>query len=121
MKQNNHISNNDDDNDDNDDGKINDYHNKTHESNNHNSNDELNQFFEKTITANGVLPSSSSSSSSSSSMISATGDGRIHVFSQLSLSRPLLRAIEHTGYVAPTPIQIQTIPYALAGKDICGR
>jgi len=117
VKQNNHISNDDDDNDDNDDGKLNNYHNKTHESNNHNSNDELNQFFEKTITANGVLPSSSSSSS----MISATGDGRIHVFSQLSLSRPLLRAIEHTGYIAPTPIQIQTIPYALAGKDICGR
>ena len=120
MKQNNHISNDDDDNDDNDDGKLNNYHNKTYESNNHNSNNELNQFFEKTITANGILPSSSSSSSSSS-MISATGDGRIHVFSQLSLSRPLLRAIEHTGYVAPTPIQIQTIPYALAGKDICGR
>ena len=115
MKQKTHIYNNDDDyNDDDDD--------KTYESNNHNSNDELNQFFEKTITTNGVLPSSSSSSSSSSlSMISTRGDGRIHVFSQLSLSRPLLRAIEHTGYVAPTPIQIQTIPYALAGKDICGR
>ena len=115
MKQKNHIYNNDDDyNDDDDDDK-------TYESNNHNSNDELNQFFEKTITANGVLPSSSSSSSSSLSMISTRGDGRIHVFSQLSLSRPLLRAIEHIGYIAPTPIQIQTIPYALAGKDICGR
>ena len=57
-------------------------------------------------------------------MILATeggGGGGIHVFSQLSLSRPILRAIEHTGYVTPTPIQIQTIPYALAGKDICAR
>lgn len=41
------------------------------------------------------------------------------LFSQLSLSRPLLRAVERTGYVSATPIQAQTIPYALAGKDIC--
>jgi ATP-dependent RNA helicase DDX27 len=41
------------------------------------------------------------------------------LFSQLSLSRPLLRAVERTGYVSPTPIQAQTIPHALAGKDIC--
>ena len=41
------------------------------------------------------------------------------LFSQLSLSRPLLRAVERTGYTSATPIQAQTIPYALAGKDIC--
>ncbi len=41
------------------------------------------------------------------------------LFTQLSLSRPLLRAVERTGYTSATPIQAQTIPYALAGKDIC--
>lgn len=40
-------------------------------------------------------------------------------FSQLNLSRPYLRAIEAMGYTQPTPIQIQVIPYALAGRDIC--
>ncbi|RYH23051.1 DEAD/DEAH box helicase [archaeon] len=41
------------------------------------------------------------------------------MFSQLNLSRPFLRAIEHMGYTQPTPIQVQVIPYALAGRDVC--
>lgn len=49
----------------------------------------------------------------------ATNGSSQILFSQLSLSRPLLRAVERTGYVSATPIQAQTIPYALAGKDIC--
>lgn len=40
-------------------------------------------------------------------------------FSQLNLSRPFLRAIESMGYVNPTPIQAQVLPYAMAGRDIC--
>lgn len=40
-------------------------------------------------------------------------------FSQLGLSRPLLRAVEAEGFVTPTPIQAQVIPYALQGRDIC--
>ena len=41
------------------------------------------------------------------------------LFSQLNLSRPLLRAVELLGYVTPTVIQAQVIPIALAGRDIC--
>lgn len=41
------------------------------------------------------------------------------MFTQLNLSRSLLRAIESCGYVNPTPIQAQVIPHALAGRDIC--
>jgi ATP-dependent RNA helicase DDX27 len=41
------------------------------------------------------------------------------MFSQLNLSRPLLRAIESAGYVNPTPIQAHVIPVALAGRDVC--
>ena len=41
------------------------------------------------------------------------------LFSQLNLSRPLLRAVEAAGYVTPTLIQAQVIPIALAGRDIC--
>ena len=40
-------------------------------------------------------------------------------FSQLNLSRPLLRAVEVSGYVSPTPVQAAVIPLALAGRDVC--
>ena len=44
----------------------------------------------------------------------------VNCFSDMSLSRPLLRAVNKLGYSDPTPIQSRAIPVALAGKDICG-
>ena len=41
------------------------------------------------------------------------------LFSQLNLSRPLLRAVEAAGYVNPTPVQTAVIPLAMAGRDVC--
>ncbi|KAK9904069.1 hypothetical protein WJX75_003719 [Coccomyxa subellipsoidea] len=41
-------------------------------------------------------------------------------FSDLHLSRPLLKACAALGYTNPTPIQAACIPLALAGRDICG-
>ena len=41
------------------------------------------------------------------------------MFSQLNLSRPLLRGVEACGYVTPTPVQAKVIPVALAGRDVC--
>jgi ATP-dependent RNA helicase DDX27 len=43
----------------------------------------------------------------------------IEVFTELTLSRPLLRGIVAMGYVKPTAIQSSVIPVALAGRDIC--
>lgn len=43
----------------------------------------------------------------------------VQVFSQLNLSRPILRGIAAMGFVQPTPIQASVIPLALAGRDIC--
>jgi len=43
----------------------------------------------------------------------------IEAFTQLTLSRPLLRGIVAMGYVKPTAIQASVIPVALAGRDIC--
>jgi ATP-dependent RNA helicase DDX27 len=43
----------------------------------------------------------------------------IELFTQLNLSRPLLRGIEACGYVNPTPVQAKVIPVALSGRDIC--
>ena len=41
-------------------------------------------------------------------------------FQTLHITEPILKAIEEQGYVAPTPIQEQAIPYALQGRDILG-
>ena len=41
-------------------------------------------------------------------------------FQALGLSAPLLHALAAEGYTIPTPIQVQAIPPALAGRDIEG-
>jgi len=41
-------------------------------------------------------------------------------FAQLGLSQPILRALVQEGYTTPTPIQAQTIPHAIAGRDVLG-
>jgi len=41
-------------------------------------------------------------------------------FETLGLSKPLLRAIEEQGYTTPTPVQEQSIPALLAGRDVLG-
>ena len=41
-------------------------------------------------------------------------------FADLSLMEPLLLALAETGYVSPTPIQAQSIPLLLEGRDLLG-
>ncbi|CAG8554337.1 3355_t:CDS:2 [Diversispora eburnea] len=41
-------------------------------------------------------------------------------FQMMNLSRPILKGLSKLGYIQPTPIQMQTIPVSLTGKDICG-
>ncbi len=41
-------------------------------------------------------------------------------FTQMKLIEPLLRAVRASGYEEPTPIQKQTIPLVLAGRDVLG-
>jgi ATP-dependent RNA helicase RhlE len=41
-------------------------------------------------------------------------------FSDLKLIKPLVLALDKKGYTEPTPIQEQSIPHILAGKDIFG-
>lgn len=45
-------------------------------------------------------------------------DSSVTKFADLTLSEPLLKALSQSGYDAPTPIQAQAIPSALAGKDL---
>lgn len=41
-------------------------------------------------------------------------------FSELKLTRPLLKAVEEQGYKTPSPIQAKAIPPVLAGYDLLG-
>src|SRR5499427_6442820 len=41
-------------------------------------------------------------------------------FSELGLSPELLRAVSDAGYRNPTPIQQQSIPHVIAGRDVLG-
>ena len=42
-------------------------------------------------------------------------------FKELGLSQPVLDALEHLGYMQPTPIQEETIPLLLQGRDVIGQ
>jgi len=41
-------------------------------------------------------------------------------FTDLGLAEPLIKALAAKGYENPTPIQVQSIPPLLAGRDLCG-
>ena len=41
-------------------------------------------------------------------------------FTDFGLAEPILRALAEEKYETPTPIQSQTIPTALAGRDVIG-
>src|SRR5215510_9392580 len=41
-------------------------------------------------------------------------------FADLGLAPGLLRALMDAGYIAPTPIQTQAIPWLLQGRDLLG-
>jgi len=41
-------------------------------------------------------------------------------FQTLGLIEPLLKAIQEEGYTTPTPIQAESIPIVLQGKDLLG-
>ncbi len=41
-------------------------------------------------------------------------------FAELSLDPRVLQAVSESGYETPTPIQVQSIPHALEGRDVLG-
>lgn len=42
-------------------------------------------------------------------------------FEQMALSKPLLKSLKDVGYETPSPIQAQTIPLLLEGRDVLGQ
>ncbi|MFO0962286.1 MAG: DEAD/DEAH box helicase [Phycisphaerales bacterium] len=72
-----------------------------------------------------VHPSDSSETRSNPTAPATTGRKVPHAgpgitFASLGLSEQLLRTLEQEKYEAPTPIQAQTIPALLQGRDILG-
>ena len=51
-------------------------------------------------------------------MTSADSDTPILSWSDLSLSPEMLELIEKSGYRSPTPVQMQSIPHVIEGKDV---
>jgi ATP-dependent RNA helicase RhlE len=47
-------------------------------------------------------------------------DSKLNSFNELGLALPITRALADERYVTPTPIQAQTIPPAISGRDIVG-
>ena len=47
-------------------------------------------------------------------------DDKMATFQSLGLTDTLLRAVESEGYESPTPVQQQSIPPLLAGRDVLG-
>jgi len=45
----------------------------------------------------------------------------VTAFNQLALSKPVLKVLDDVGYEIPSPIQAQTIPLMLDGKDVVGQ
>jgi len=45
----------------------------------------------------------------------------VTAFNQMALSKPILKALDDVGYEAPSPIQAQTIPLLLEGRDVLGQ
>ena len=81
----------------------------------------------KSAVATAVPPEQAASSSSSESeqaeeavVPTETSSGSSRTFKDLGIIDSLCDACTALGYKAPTPIQEQSIPYALQGRDLIG-
>ncbi|MBE0437214.1 MAG: DEAD/DEAH box helicase, partial [Methylomicrobium sp.] len=45
----------------------------------------------------------------------------VPTFRELALIEPVLKALDDVGYESPSPIQAQTIPHLMQGKDVLGQ
>ncbi|MGX2039387.1 DEAD/DEAH box helicase [Methylocaldum sp. MU1018] len=50
-----------------------------------------------------------------------TSSNSVTSFEQLALSQPILQALREIGYEAPSPIQAESIPHLLKGRDLLGQ
>lgn len=48
-------------------------------------------------------------------------ENTVQSFTDLGLAQPILDALQEVGYETPSPIQAETIPHLLEGKDVIGQ
>lgn len=67
---------------------------------------------------NGVIESTNTpDTSNQAATTDATEENKI-TFAELNIAKPILTALDRSGYTNPTPIQEQAIPFALQGRDL---
>ena len=64
--------------------------------------------------------SSNNNNNSTNPEINPSAVSEVSTFSDFGLHADLLKAIAKSGYTKPTPIQAQSIPAVLAGRDVMG-
>ena len=69
---------------------------------------------------NGIIESTDTPNTDNNTQAAATDateENKI-TFTDLGIAKPILTALDRSGYTNPTPIQAQAIPFALAGRDL---
>ncbi|MGP4848455.1 DEAD/DEAH box helicase, partial [Marinobacter sp. 1Y8] len=69
---------------------------------------------------NGIIESTDTPNTDNNTQAAATDateENKI-TFTDLGIAKPILTALDRSGYTNPTPIQEQAIPFALAGRDL---
>ena len=72
---------------------------------------------ENGIIANTDTPNTDTQAATTTEATDAVDENQV-TFADLNIAKPILMALDRSGYVNPTPIQAQAIPFALAGRDL---
>ena len=69
---------------------------------------------------NGIIESTDTPNTETNTQAATTDavDENQVTFTDLGIAKPILTALDRSGYTNPTPIQAQAIPFALAGRDL---
>ena len=67
---------------------------------------------------NGIIEDTTQNTTTNEAASTDASDENQVTFTDLNIAKPILTALDRSGYTNPTPIQAQAIPFALAGRDL---
>ncbi|PYE38745.1 DEAD/DEAH box helicase [Psychrobacter fozii] len=67
---------------------------------------------------NGIIESTDTPNTETQAATTDAVDENQVTFTDLGIAKPILTALDRSGYTNPTPIQAQAIPFALEGRDL---
>ncbi|WP_352309180.1 DEAD/DEAH box helicase [Psychrobacter sp. W2-37-MNA-CIBAN-0211] len=67
---------------------------------------------------NGIIEDNTQNTTTNEAASTDASDENQVTFTDLGIAKPILTALDRSGYTNPTPIQAQAIPFALAGRDL---